>query len=342
MNIQNPPRAGRQRRGAARPETAPHAEGPPGRSQGRSPRCSALLGDRSRRRDLLIEHLHLIQDKYGHISGRAHRRARRRDEAVADRGLRGRDLLRAFRRGEGRRDAAAAGHGARLRLAVLRDGGRRAICSRRCRGKLGPNVRVVRAPCMGACDRAPVCAVGHVQVFNATPDERRQGRDRAGARARLEAPHRFRALPRRRRLSPARRSVQRQAHARRSDQDRQRRRPARPRRRGLSDRPQVVARARRAGAAADGGQRRRGRARHLQGPLLPRARSAPLPRRHADRRLGGRGGRHLHLHPRRISRAAADARRRDRQGRARRPRQVHASCICAAAPAPTSAAKSRR
>ena len=30
-----------------------------------------------------------------------------------------------------------------------------------------PGVRVVRAPCMGACDRAPVCAVGHVQVLQA-------------------------------------------------------------------------------------------------------------------------------------------------------------------------------
>ena len=29
---------------------------------------AALLGDRSRRRDLLIEHLHLIQDKYHQIS----------------------------------------------------------------------------------------------------------------------------------------------------------------------------------------------------------------------------------------------------------------------------------
>ena len=28
----------------------------------------------------------------------------------------------------------------------------------------------MRAPCMGACDRAPVCAVGHVQTFKATPD----------------------------------------------------------------------------------------------------------------------------------------------------------------------------
>src|SRR4030095_2500763 len=28
----------------------------------------ALLGERERRRDLLIEHLHLIQDRYGHLS----------------------------------------------------------------------------------------------------------------------------------------------------------------------------------------------------------------------------------------------------------------------------------
>jgi formate dehydrogenase len=35
--------------------------------------------------------------------------------------------------------------------------------------KFGRDVRVVRAPCMGACDRAPVCAVGHVQTMKATP-----------------------------------------------------------------------------------------------------------------------------------------------------------------------------
>src|SRR5205807_8817636 len=34
--------------------------------------------------------------------------------------------------------------------------------------KLGPQVRVIRAPCMGACDRAPVCAVGHAQEMHAT------------------------------------------------------------------------------------------------------------------------------------------------------------------------------
>src|SRR5436309_5922360 len=33
---------------------------------------------------------------------------------------------------------------------------------------VGAGVRVVRAPCMGACDRAPVAAVGHVQVMQAS------------------------------------------------------------------------------------------------------------------------------------------------------------------------------
>jgi formate dehydrogenase len=37
-------------------------------------------------------------------------------------------------------------------------------------GILGEKVRVVRAPCMGACDRAPVCAVGHAQVWGATEE----------------------------------------------------------------------------------------------------------------------------------------------------------------------------
>ena len=31
-------------------------------------RVQALLGDSSRQRDLLIEHLHKIQDAYGHLS----------------------------------------------------------------------------------------------------------------------------------------------------------------------------------------------------------------------------------------------------------------------------------
>ena len=35
---------------------------------------------------------------------------------------------------------------------------------------LGKDVRVVHAPCMGACDGAPAVAVGHMQTLRATPD----------------------------------------------------------------------------------------------------------------------------------------------------------------------------
>ena len=41
-------------------------------------------------------------------------------------------------------------------------------------GALGKDVRVVRAPCMGACDHAPVCAVGHLQVEQARTHRRWQ------------------------------------------------------------------------------------------------------------------------------------------------------------------------
>ena len=71
-------------------------------------------------------------------------------------------------------------------------------------------------------------------------------------------------------------------------------------------------------------------------------RSAPLHRRHADRRLDRRGRRHVSLYPRRISGSAAAAHRRNRQGRSARACRSTPRFICAAAPALTSAAKNRR
>jgi formate dehydrogenase len=35
----------------------------------------------------------------------------------------------------------------------------------------GPGIRVVRAPCVGLCDVAPVAEVGHHYVFRATASE---------------------------------------------------------------------------------------------------------------------------------------------------------------------------
>src|ERR1700744_2063807 len=55
-------RGGAGRRRALRTPTAPQVD-PRAREE-----ALALLTDRPRRRDLLIEHLHLIQDHYGHLS----------------------------------------------------------------------------------------------------------------------------------------------------------------------------------------------------------------------------------------------------------------------------------
>ena len=121
----------------------------------------ALLAGRPRRRDLLIEHLHLIQDRYGGLSAAASRGPGAGAAAGAGRGLRGRDLLRTFRRREGRRGAAAAGHGPRLRQPDLRACPARRSCSTSCAAQLGPGGARRRAPCMGACDQAPAAAVGH-------------------------------------------------------------------------------------------------------------------------------------------------------------------------------------
>ena len=71
-------------------------------------------------------------------------------------------------------DAAAGPDGPGLRQPHLRDAGR-AHCSSICQAKLGSDVRVVRAPCMGGCHNAPVVAIGHALHEHATVDERGQG-----------------------------------------------------------------------------------------------------------------------------------------------------------------------
>jgi NADH:ubiquinone oxidoreductase subunit F (NADH-binding)/NADH:ubiquinone oxidoreductase subunit E len=129
----------------------------------------ALLTDRPRRRDLLIEHLHLIQDYYGHLST-PHLAALAAEMKLAQTEVY--EVATFYSHFDVVKDGPAppavtvrvcdslscAMAGAEKLLAKLP-------------GILGKDVRVVRAPCMGACDRAPVAAVGHVQTFNATPDK---------------------------------------------------------------------------------------------------------------------------------------------------------------------------
>ena len=127
----------------------------------------ALLEGRSRQRDLLIEHLHLIQDRYGHLSA-AHLAALAQEMKLA--------LTEVYevatfyshfdvvKEGETPPPPVTVRVCDSLSCAMAgAEHVRRALPSR-----LGRDVRVVRAPCMGACDRAPVCAVGHARVMRAS------------------------------------------------------------------------------------------------------------------------------------------------------------------------------
>ena len=129
----------------------------------------ALLTDRPRRRDLLIEHLHLIQDHYGYLSA-THLAALAAEMKMALTEVY--EVATFYAHFDVVKEGELPPPPATVRvcdsLSCAMAGAEKLL--KELPGKLGRDVRVVRAPCMGACDRAPVCAVGHVQTFKATPD----------------------------------------------------------------------------------------------------------------------------------------------------------------------------
>src|ERR1700753_2844891 len=128
---------------------------------------SLLLGDRPRRRDLLIEHLHLIQDTYHQISA-AHL------AALADEmGLAFAEVFETatfyahfdvVKEGEPNIPPLTIRVCDSLTCAML--GGEKLL--HELQTKAGPGIRVVRAPCVGRCDTAPAAEVGHNFVDHAT------------------------------------------------------------------------------------------------------------------------------------------------------------------------------
>ena len=234
---------------------------------------------------------------------------------------------------------------------------------------LGTDVRVIAAPCVGRCEQAPVAVVGQAPVVHAQGERCSASSsisevnvppcasDDAGFDAMRRGPG-FDLDSQPTACRPAtsgydtyRRSggyrtravdcLGREHHGRRAESH-DGLRPAWPRRRRIPGRTQVGHRARAAGAAPDGRQHRRRRARHVQGPHLPRARSASLSRGHADCRDRGRHRRLLHLPARRVSRLPRDPRARTAAAASRPAVRSCRSSNCAAARAPTSAAKSPR
>jgi formate dehydrogenase len=126
----------------------------------------ALLGDQPRRRDLLIEHLHLIQDRYGYLSA-AHLAALAAEMKLAQTEVY--EVATFYAHFDVVKENETPPPPVTVRvcdsLSCAMAGAEKLLTTLPAR--LGAGVRVVRAPCMGACDRAPVAAVGHVQVMQA-------------------------------------------------------------------------------------------------------------------------------------------------------------------------------
>jgi formate dehydrogenase len=129
-----------------------------------------LLGDRPRRRDLLIEHLHLIQDADGHLAAR-HLRALAEEMRLAMAEVW--EVATFYAHFDPVREGETTPPALTIRvcdsLSCELAGARDLLATLR-QGTDPREVRVVRAPCMGRCDTAPVAELRHAHVDRATPE----------------------------------------------------------------------------------------------------------------------------------------------------------------------------
>jgi len=127
----------------------------------------ALLGDRPRRRDLLIEYLHLIQDTHGHISA-AHVVALAEEMKLAMTEVY--EVATFYHHFDVVKEGDAVPPALTVRVCASLS------CSLAGAGDLlarlpqllGTGVRVVAVPCVGRCETAPVAVVGQNPVGNAS------------------------------------------------------------------------------------------------------------------------------------------------------------------------------
>jgi len=131
----------------------------------------ALLGDRPRRRDLLIEHLHLIQDHYGHLSV-AHLNALADEMRLAQSEVY--EVATFYAHFDVVKDCETPPPALTIRVCDSLScelAGAQALKSALEDGLDPAKVRVLRAPCMGRCDTAPVLEIGHNHIDFATPEK---------------------------------------------------------------------------------------------------------------------------------------------------------------------------
>jgi NADH:ubiquinone oxidoreductase subunit F (NADH-binding)/NADH:ubiquinone oxidoreductase subunit E len=130
----------------------------------------ALLGDASRRRDLLIEHLHLIQDRYGHLSA-DHLAALAQEMKLAMAEVY--EVATFYDHFDVVKEGEPAPAEVTIRvcdsISCALAGSEALIAD--LKKKAGKNVRVLHAPCMGRCHHAPAAAVGKNYLDDVTIDK---------------------------------------------------------------------------------------------------------------------------------------------------------------------------
>ena len=129
----------------------------------------ALLGDGPHRRDCLIEHLHVLQDRFGALHAR-HLAALAAEHRLAQAEVY--EVATFYAHFDLVAEGAAPPPPLTVRvcdsLPCELAGAARLMAALRARCPDG--VRVVRAPCMGRCDTAPVAEVGHRHVDRAAAE----------------------------------------------------------------------------------------------------------------------------------------------------------------------------
>jgi NADH:ubiquinone oxidoreductase subunit F (NADH-binding)/NADH:ubiquinone oxidoreductase subunit E len=143
------------------------------KGRGVDPRALAevrgLLGDAPRRRDLLIEHLHRIQDRFGCIADR-HLAALAQEMRMALAEVY--EVATFYHHFDVVLDAADAPPAITVRVCdsiACELAGAKTLLEQLPR-ILGRDVRVVPAPCVGRCESAPAVVVGRHPCLRATPD----------------------------------------------------------------------------------------------------------------------------------------------------------------------------
>ena len=131
----------------------------------------SLLGEGPHRRDLLIEYLHRIQDTCGHLSA-AHLRALAEELRIAQAEVY--EVATFYAHFDVVKEGETPPPALTIRVCDSLScelAGAQELKAALEKGLDPAEVRVLRAPCMGRCDTAPVLELGHKHIDHATPEK---------------------------------------------------------------------------------------------------------------------------------------------------------------------------